>query len=228
MTRFFARVYRTLPLFLGLCTLGSVPLFSQGNWSVINPLSSLPARAELKETGPNAFTVTHEIIVPGTPEEIYDAFTAPDIRGWWDHTFSPKPVKLTIEPKAGGGFYEIFDEAGNGALHATVHYADRGKMLRFTGPLGLAGFAVTMAHTLEFTTVPPTAGEGPRTKVALTLNAFGALPPNMPTMVDGVWRHFLIEQFKPWIDAGKHKSATPAVIPAPAPVSTPAKVKGKN
>ena len=34
-----------------------------------------------------------------------------------------------IEPRPGGGFIEIFDDEGNGVLHATVIYADRGKLL---------------------------------------------------------------------------------------------------
>ncbi len=53
-----------------------------------------------------------------------------DTNDWWDHSFAENPEKLFIEARPGGGFYEIFDTQGNGARHATVIYAERGKMLR--------------------------------------------------------------------------------------------------
>ena len=55
------------------------------------------------------FSFSHELVLPGTPEVIYDAATG-DISGWWDHSFSGNPHKLYIKAKPGGGFYEIFDE----------------------------------------------------------------------------------------------------------------------
>lgn len=87
------------------------------------------------------FSFDKEVTLPGTPEQIFDAATG-DISGWWDHSFSEKPKKFFIEAKPGGGFWEIFDDEGNGVLHATVIYSQRGKMIRFDGPLGLSGRAV--------------------------------------------------------------------------------------
>lgn len=168
---------------------------------LLGALGGSQAHAELKTLGPNHYLITQEIQVPGTPTEIYDAFTAPDIRGWWDHSFTQNPERLYIEPRPGGGFYEIFDKAGNGALHATVIYAERGKSLRFTGPLGLSGQPVTMVHTLDFQAL-----DGGKTKVKLSLDAFGPFDEGLPAMVDQVWHHFLAERFQPWIEAGKHKS----------------------
>ena len=61
---------------------------------------------------------------PGDPVFVYDHLTG-DISDWWDHSFVENPLKLFIEARPGGGFYEIFDKQGKGARHATVIYAER-------------------------------------------------------------------------------------------------------
>src|SRR5262245_55635462 len=95
------------------------------------------ALAETHDLRVGGFVVEHELVLPGTPEAIYDALTG-DVSGWWDHSFSGAPKRLYIEAKPGGGFYEIFDKSGDGAKHAEVITAERGKLLRFVGPLGLS------------------------------------------------------------------------------------------
>jgi uncharacterized protein YndB with AHSA1/START domain len=154
--------------------------------------------ADVKHVWTGAFEVTQRVVLPGTPEEIFDAVTG-DIGGWWDHSFSEDPLKFYIEPKPGGGFWEIFDEDGNGVLHATVTAADRGKLLRFVGPLGLAGNAIEMVHTYEFTAL-----EGNRTALRVTVSAHGGMREGWAEAVDAVWQHFLNEQLKPYVEAGKH------------------------
>ena len=104
-----------------------------------------------------------------------------------------------IEPEVGGRFYELFDDAGNGALHATVHYVKAPEEIRFTGPLGLSGNAITMVHTVTF------AAEGDQTRVKLVLDAAGHVEEGWPTVVDQVWDHFLRERFAPFVAAGKHR-----------------------
>jgi hypothetical protein len=91
-----------------------------------------------------------------------------DISGWWDHSFSESPKALYIEAKPGGGFYEIFDDSGDGVLHATVIMASRGKMLRFEGPLGFSGHGMTTVTTWAYE--PHEDG----TQLRLTVNAMGA------------------------------------------------------
>jgi hypothetical protein len=150
-----------------------------------------------KTTG---FSFEHELILPGTTEEIYDAVTG-DISGWWDHSFSDNPLKFYIDPKPGGGFYEIFDESGDGVLHATVIYADRGKLLRMDGPLGLSGKAVTLVITYTFEQTDPDS-----VKLKVTVNGSGEIESGVPDIVKKVWHHFLFDQLKPYIEAGKHKS----------------------
>jgi uncharacterized protein YndB with AHSA1/START domain len=164
-------------------------------------LAALPAdvRGDTRELKTGAFQVQMELVLPASPEEVYDAVTG-DISGWWDHSFSAHPKKLFIEPKPGGGFYEIFDDAGNGALHATVIYADRGKRLRFTGPLGFSGQAVTMVTTYDF--APDPAG----TRLRLTCNVSGQIEDGEDKVIDSVWHHFLVERLKTYIESGAYKS----------------------
>lgn len=156
-------------------------------------------RTEVTPLTPSGFTVTHEVVLPGTPEIIYDAFTG-DVKPWWDHSWTENPKALYIESKLGGGFYEIFDDSGNGALHATVITAWRVKMLRMDGPLGLAGSAISMVHNLEFS-----ARGADSTHIKLTANCAGQVADWMPEAVDGVWKHFLIERFKPYVESGKYR-----------------------
>ncbi len=141
-----------------------------------------------------AYKISHDLRVPGKPEAIFDALTG-DISGWWDHSFSEQPKALYIEPKPGGVFMEIFDDAGNGAQHATVIAADRGKLLRFEGPLGLSGKAVQLVSSFELTAVGSDS-----THIKFELHGSGELNDKLINIVDGVWHHFLFEQFKPYIE----------------------------
>lgn len=144
------------------------------------------------------FSFDKEVILPGTPEQIFDAATG-DISGWWDHSFSDNPKKFFIEAKPGGGFYEIFDDEGNGVLHATVIYSQRGKMIRFDGPLGLSGRAVQIVTTYEFSE----AGKD-STLMKVSVHGSGEMEEGMPAIVEKVWEHFIFERFEPYIKAGKH------------------------
>jgi uncharacterized protein YndB with AHSA1/START domain len=146
----------------------------------------------------DVFSFNKEVTLPRTPEIIFDAITG-DISGWWDHSFSDNPKKFFIEPKPGGGFWEIFDDEGNGVLHATVIYADRGKVLRFDGPLGLSGKAIQIVTTYEFEPVKTDS-----TLLKVSIHASGEVDEGVPALVESVWEHFIFEQFKPYIEAGKH------------------------
>ena len=146
----------------------------------------------------DVFSFDKEVTLPGTPEIIFDAVTG-DISGWWDHSFSENPKKFFIEAKPGGGFWEIFDDEGNGVLHGTVIYADRGKLLRFDGPLGLSGLAIKVVTTYEFEPVGTDS-----TLFKVSLRAAGEIQEGIPSIVESVWDHFIFDQLKPYIEAGKH------------------------
>lgn len=146
----------------------------------------------------DVFSFEKEVTLPGTPEGIYGAATG-DISTWWDHSFSENPLVFILEPYPGGGFWEIFDEEGNGVLHATVIYADRGKILRFVGPLGLSGKAINLVTTYEFQPV----GED-STLFKVSVHAAGEVEEGVPSIVESVWDHFIFERFKPYIESGEY------------------------
>ena len=157
------------------------------------------ASADVKSAAKGNIRIEQELILPATPNEVYDAVTG-DISGWWDHAFSGHPRKLYVEARPGGGVYEIFDDAGNGALHATVIYADRGKKLRYTGPMGFSGRAIDLVTSYELT------AEGTGTKFHLTVAATGDVDEQIAAAVDGVWHHFLDERLKAYITSGDYKT----------------------
>lgn len=150
---------------------------------------------EAIDTG--GFAFTFERTVPGSPAATYDALTG-DISGWWDHTFSGSPHRLYIEPRPGGGFYELFNEAGDGVRHAVVTAAERGALLRFEGPLGLAGHALHMVATYELAEV---GLEGTSTNLKVTVHAAGEMQAGWEETVQEVWHHFIDERFVPYVEA---------------------------
>ncbi len=113
------------------------------------------AQAEITEKSDYSFSVQQTVIIAATPDDVWAAFMG-DISGWWDHSFSGKPAKFFIEPTPGGGFIELFDDAGNGVKHGTVIYAQRPSKLNFEGPLPFNGMAVNLVHQVTFT--PQEAG----------------------------------------------------------------------
>ena len=161
-------------------------------------ISSAVLAQDKTKTMYDVFSFDKEVTLPGTPEVIFDAVTG-DISGWWDHSFTDNPKEFFIEPTPGGGFWEIFDDEGNGVLHARVIYADRGKLLRFDGPLGLSGKAIHMVTTYEFEPVGDDL-----TLFKVSVHASGEVDEGIPALVEGVWEHFIFEQLKPYIESGKH------------------------
>ena len=147
----------------------------------------------------SVFSFSFEVTLPAPPEEIYDALTG-DISGWWDHHFSEKPYRLFIEAKPGGGFMEIFDASGDGARHATVILAERGKRLRFDGPLGLSGHAIQTVTSYDLAA----AGRG-HAKLTVSVHGSGEMDDTVPGVVEKVWKHFILERFKPYVESGAYK-----------------------
>lgn len=156
--------------------------------------------ADTRKIEIGGFAVEQEVTVPVSPVVAFDYFTG-DILPWWDHHFSEHPVRLWIEPFPGGRFYELFTHAGDGVVHATVLVADRGKQLRLDGPLGFSGHALHMVHTLDFEPI----GDG-STRIKLSVHGAGELQEGWPEAVDQVWRHFLVEQFKPYVETRSSKT----------------------
>ena len=167
-------------------------------------LYALTVSAQVKAPHLGAFAFEIRATLPGTPPVIYDAITG-DVTGWWDHSMSAKPYRMYLEPKPGGCFCEIFNAGGDGVVHATVTHAERGTKLRFEGPLGLAGHAVTNVTTYTFTPAGPDS-----TVLTVAVRAAGDIEENWPALVKGVWNHFIFERFVPYVQSGNHlKRAKP-------------------
>jgi uncharacterized protein YndB with AHSA1/START domain len=160
--------------------------------------AAAPAAAQVTELRAGAFSTTIEVTLPGAPETIYDAITG-DLTPWWDHKFSENPARFVLEPKPGGGFWEIFDASGDGVRHAVVIFAQRGRLLRFDGPLGLSGRAVQMVTTYAFE-----AAGADSTKLSVEVHVAGETDDALPGMVHAVWTHFIVDRFKPYIESGRH------------------------
>lgn len=145
-------------------------------------------------TPTGAFVVEQSVTVPGTPAEAFAAMTG-DVLPWWDHHIFANPRRMYLEPRAGGCFCEVADSLGGNAVrHAVVTVVDRPNTLRYEGPLGLTGMAVSAVTTYSFT------ARGDSTVVKVEFHAAGEMPPGLDAAVDGVWRHFLAERFKPWYE----------------------------
>jgi len=147
-----------------------------------------------------AFVVEQSVTVPGTPAEAFAAMTG-DVLPWWDHHMFASPSRMYLEPRIGGctvvkvEFCEVADSLGGNAVrHGVVTLVDRPNTLRYEGPLGLTGMAVSAVTTYSF------AARGDSTVVKVEFHAAGEMPPGLDAAVDGVWRHFLAERFKPWYE----------------------------
>ena len=153
--------------------------------------------SNLTEIELGGFAFELEAVLPGDPETIYDAITG-EVSDWWDHTFSESPMSLFIDAKPGGHFKETFNDEGDGVIHATVIYADRGKLLRFDGSLGLSGRATQVVTSYQF------EAQGDSTRLKVSVHASGEFEEGWAEGVEGVWNHFVFERFVPHVESGAH------------------------
>jgi uncharacterized protein YndB with AHSA1/START domain len=114
-----------------------------------------------------------EITIDAPLAAVWRCLTS-DIGQWWDHTFSDAPYAVVLEPTIGGRFYEQFDEAGAGALYATITYVKPPEMLRMSGPMGMPG-ARQYVKTYRLEAL------GESTRVRTTASVLGVLGEEMLT-----------------------------------------------
>lgn len=157
------------------------------------PFWSWGQNAEIKYSSPLSFSFIKQTDLPAPPNRVFDLATG-DISAWWDHSFYPKPNRLYIEPKAGGGFYELLNEQGHGIQHARVTAAVPGKLLRMEGPLGLAGKALQLVCTYQLDSLGNDS-----TRFTLMVNGTGEVDQNTAEIIEKVWEHFLFERFVPYV-----------------------------
>jgi uncharacterized protein YndB with AHSA1/START domain len=157
-----------------------------------------PDAVPIERLDVGAFAFEHTLTLAAPPDSVWSAITG-DLSAWWDHNFSGDPVRFLIEPWPGGRFLEVFDEGSrDGVLHGTVTFAKRPEMLRFEGPLGLTGFAVHGVYT--YTLEPVDGG----TRLTLATRMTGEMRDGWPETVAAVWRHFLFDRLKPYVEGTLH------------------------
>jgi uncharacterized protein YndB with AHSA1/START domain len=74
---------------------------------------SAAATAQPRPVPSAVYAIEFGTRIAGTPEEVFDLATG-DIRPWWDHTFSPTPLRLYIELRPGGGSTRSSMDGGTG------------------------------------------------------------------------------------------------------------------
>ena len=136
-----------------------------------------PARAEIKDSAPNGFTIENSQVVPVDAKVAWNALVNDGGR-WWpkDHTWWGDASKLSIQPRAGGCFCEI--NGAQQAWHMTVTFVDPERTLRMTGGLGpLQGMGLDGALEWRFAKV-----EG-GTRITLWYRAGGYTPDDLRKFV---------------------------------------------
>jgi len=71
------------------------------------------------------------------------------------------------------------------------------------GPLGLAGKAMHMVSTYHFLKVGSDS-----TELKVEVHLAGEIDTKLAKVVKKVWHHFIIEQFTPYVKAGKRESGS--------------------
>ena len=113
--------------------------------------------------------------------------------------FAVKGFTFTFDVTVPGSAEATFDLMTGDVSGWWDHHMSRGKRLRMEGPLGLAGRAFHMVTTWDY------EAAGDSTRVTCTVNMSGQIDAEKAAVVEGVWKHFLIEQFKPWAEGKKNQ-----------------------
>lgn len=135
------------------------------------------ARAEVRDSAANGFTIENSQVVPVDAATAWAALVN-DVGQWWpkDHTWWGEASRLSIQPRAGGCFCEL--DGPRQAWHMTVTFVDPGKTLRMTGGLGpLQGMGLDGA--LEWRLAQAEDG----TRITLWYRAGGYTPDDLSKFV---------------------------------------------
>ena len=97
-------------------------------------LIAAPALAGVVDASPNGFVIEQTIAIKAPVEKVYAALIDPAL--WWSsqHTFSGSAKNLSLEPKAGGCFCEVWP--GGSVEHSRVVFIAPNNILRLRGVLG--------------------------------------------------------------------------------------------
>ncbi len=120
--------------------------------SLLACLIATSANAEVVDSAPGGFTISHQTQISAGRFDVYNA-AVNHIGDWWsdDHTLSGNSGNMYIDARVQGCFCERLGEAG-GVVHLTVTFVNPGVILRLTGglgPLGLMGVNGNMTWEFE-------------------------------------------------------------------------------
>jgi hypothetical protein len=135
------------------------------------------ARAEVKDSAANGFTIENSRIVPVDAKTAWAALVN-DVGRWWpkEHTWWGDATRLSIQPRAGGCFCEL--NGAQQAQHMTVTFVDPERTLRMTGGLGpLQGMG--LGGAMEWRFAPVEGG----TRITLWYRAGGYTPDDLGKFV---------------------------------------------
>lgn len=136
-------------------------------------------QAAVLDKAPGGFTVQGEVVIQGTPADVYRTFVD-EVGQWWnpDHTFSANAQNLSLHAAPGGCLCERL--AGGSLRHLEVIYADNGKEIRLSGGLG-------PLHELGVTGVLKFQFEGEETtRLTYTYRVGGYLAEGLDSWSDAV------------------------------------------
>jgi len=133
-----------------------------------------------------------EVMIAASPGVVFDALTA-RVGAWWTMTFRT-PANVVLEPRAGGRFYETWDDGG-GVEYAKVTQVKPDVLLALNGAMGLTG---PVEGEIVFTFVGTTGG----TLLHLTHRASGPIEDGTEEHYRFGWTMLLHSSFKPFVETG--------------------------
>jgi hypothetical protein len=92
------------------------------------------------------FVLDYRIHYAALPERVFAALTS-EVGRWWPHTWKDDALAVVLEPRLGGSFMELWDEAGAGVVYGHVEVYDPPRCLRIRGSVGM-NLAVNVMWTV--------------------------------------------------------------------------------
>jgi hypothetical protein len=164
--------------------------------------TALIAHADVQSSSPSGFVVRIEQPIDSSPATAYTRLF--EIGRWWSdaHTYSGKASSLTLKNEPGGCWCEALP-GGGFVRHASLEYADPGKVARLSGGLGpLQALGVQGMLSFHF---EPAGDRATRLVVSYVVSGYptdakGLAP--LAESVNGVLKE-QVERFRRYVETGK-------------------------
>jgi hypothetical protein len=134
------------------------------------------AGADVLSSSAAGFVVRIEAPVAAAPADVYARFF--EIGKWWSeaHTYSGKASNLSLKNEPGGCFCEALP-GGGFVRHATLEYADKGKVVVLEGALGpLLALGAHGVLSFNFAPADKTNPAAAYTRLVVTYTVSGYQP----------------------------------------------------